>query len=89
MHYVNSTFIDPPSCYIKTRNHSKVCYNYYLSYTNLLNNYINEVSDITSITKLTGVTDITLLIPITEDISTYQYILYDIIIHVSTGQHNY
>ena len=30
MHYVNSTFIDPPSCYIKTRNHCKVCYNYYI-----------------------------------------------------------
>ena len=30
VHYVNSTFIDTPSCYIKTRNHCKVCSNYYL-----------------------------------------------------------
>ena len=26
MGYVNSTFIGPPLCYIKTCNHSKVCY---------------------------------------------------------------
>ena len=31
--YVNSTFIDPPSCYIKTRNHGKVCSNYYIIIT--------------------------------------------------------